>query len=216
MKSLMCASLVVLSFAAGAQAQSDSQATFKKLKTLAGTWEGRVTTVPPSPEIDGKEMFVTFRVTSMGNTLIHEMTGEGRKDDPLTLFYLQDDKVTLTHYCDAGNRPRMIGSTTGPNQIDFEFLDVSGSTKYGNMQKAAFTFTDDTHHTEEWTFLLPGNKPVRARVELTRTGPAPVHHVFSASPSTATSDASACCPAAAHQHGAAATITTNGAVPKKE
>jgi hypothetical protein len=205
---MLCASLIALSLAAGAQAQSDPQATFKKLKTLAGTWEGRVSTVPPSPEIDGTQMYVTFRVTSMGNTLIHEMTGAGRKDDPLTLFYLEDGRVTLTHYCDAGNRPRMIGSTTAANQVDFDFLDVSGSTKYGNMQRAAFTFVDDTHHTEEWTFLLPGNKPVRARVELTRTGPAPVHN-----PSSASAEASACCPT--HEHGSATTITTSAEGPKR-
>ena len=72
----------LLSFTSVAFAQSDAQKSFDQLKALAGTWEGRVTTVPPEPEISGKTMQVTLRVTSMGNAIVHEMTGGGRPDDP--------------------------------------------------------------------------------------------------------------------------------------
>jgi hypothetical protein len=53
-------------------------------------------------------------------------------------------------------------------RIDFDFLDVSGSTQYGNMQHAAFTIIDADHHTEEWTFKLPGDKTMGGRMELHR------------------------------------------------
>src|SRR2546430_17077976 len=100
-------SVVLMSLSTAAFAQSDAQKSFDKLKALAGTWEGKVATVPPQPEIEGKLMQVTLRVTSMGNALMHEMTGGGRPDDPLTMFYLAGDRLLLTHYGDAGNRPRM-------------------------------------------------------------------------------------------------------------
>ena len=35
-------------------AQSDAQRSFDKMKTLAGSWEGHVTTVPQEPSIEGK------------------------------------------------------------------------------------------------------------------------------------------------------------------
>ena len=59
-------SVVLLSLCTMSFAQSDAQKSFDKLKTLAGAWEGQVTTVPPQAEIEGKSMQVTLRATSMG------------------------------------------------------------------------------------------------------------------------------------------------------
>jgi hypothetical protein len=79
-------------------------------------------------------MQATLRVTSMGNAMMHEMTGAGRPDDPITMLYLDGDRLLLTHYCDAGNRPRMVGTMSPDGKtVEFDFLDVAGSTKYGHM-----------------------------------------------------------------------------------
>jgi hypothetical protein len=153
-----------------ALAQSDAKQSFDKLKTLAGSWQGHVTTIPPKAEMEGKAMQVTLRVTSMGNALMHEMTGAGRPDDPITMLYLDGDRLLLTHYCDAGNRPRMVGKLSPDGKTaEFDFLDVAGNLEYGHMQHAKFTFVDADHHSEEWTYLQPGDKPVRARLDLERT-----------------------------------------------
>jgi len=170
MKSLRFAlSLVLISLFTVALAQSDAQKSFDKLKTLAGSWQGIVKTIPPEPDIEGKPMQVTLRVTSMGNALMHEATGAGRPDDPITMFYLDSDRLLLTHYCDAGNRPRMVGKLSPDGKtVEFDFLDVAGSTQYGHMHHGAFTFIDANHHTEDWTFMH-GDKPVHAHFDLTRT-----------------------------------------------
>jgi hypothetical protein len=170
MKSLrITLSLILISLATTLFAESDAPASFARLKTLAGTWEGPITTTPAEPAIEGKTMRVTLRVTSMGNALMHEMTTPARPDDPITLFYLDDDRVLLTHYCDAGNRPRMTGKMSGDGKtMEFAFLDLAGGTKYGHMHGAKFAFIDADHHVEEWTYMTPGDKPVLARVDLTR------------------------------------------------
>jgi hypothetical protein len=36
------------------------------------------------------------------------------------------------------------------------------------MHRAVFTFIDANHHTEDWTFMMPGDKPVRAHFDLQR------------------------------------------------
>jgi hypothetical protein len=150
--------------------QTPAQQSFSELKTLAGSWEGHITTTPRADEVEGKTMHVTLRVTSMGNAIVHEMTGAGRPDDPITMLYLDGDQVMLTHYCDAGNRPRMTGKLSPDGKtVEFDFLDIAGSTKYGHMQHAVFTAIDADHHTEEWTFMTPGDKPVRVRLDLERT-----------------------------------------------
>jgi len=84
------------------KSQSDAQKSFDQLKALSASWEGVVKTNPPTPEADGKHVQVTLRVTSMGNALLHEMKIEGRPDDPITMLYMDNDRLTLTHYCDAG------------------------------------------------------------------------------------------------------------------
>lgn len=148
---------------------TESQKSFEKLKALAGTWEGPVSTNLKKTPVDGKTMHVTLRVTSMGNALMHEMTSAERPDDPITMFYLDADNLTLTHYCDAGNRPRMLGKMSPDGKtLEFQFTDVAGSTEYGHMHGAMFTFIDDTHHTEDWTYMAPNGQPVHAHVELQR------------------------------------------------
>ncbi|MGA8489244.1 MAG: hypothetical protein WB711_02410 [Terriglobales bacterium] len=169
--------IAATAFAADAAAtQSDAQKSFDQLKTLAGSWEGRVTTVPPVADIEGSSVQVTLRVTSRGNALVHEMRAAGTPDDPtrndhpVTMFYLDSDRLLLTHYCDAGNRPRMVG-TISPDgkKVEFTFLDVAGGTQYGHMDHAVFTLIDANHHTEDWTYMQPGDKPMQGHMELQRT-----------------------------------------------
>jgi hypothetical protein len=160
--------LVLVAFSTVAVAQSDAQKSFDKMKTLAGTWEGQVTS--GSPEIENKHVKATLRVTSMGHTLMHEMTGEGRPDDPITMFVVDGDRLLLTHYCDANNRPRMVGRMSADGKtVEYDFLDVTGDLKYGHMQHALFTFIDADHHSEEWTFAGPGGEAGHAHMDLTRT-----------------------------------------------
>jgi hypothetical protein len=149
--------------------KSDAQKTFMKLKSLAGSWDG-VLSGTGTP-FDGTTMHFTLRVTSTGNALLHEMTGlPGRPDDPITMFYLDEDRLLLTHYCDAGNRPRMTGKASPDGKtLEFDLLDVAGSMEKGHMHHVAFTFIDADHHAEDWTFMMPGDKSIPAHFDLHRT-----------------------------------------------
>jgi hypothetical protein len=162
-------SLSAVAFAQSDAQRSDTQKSFDKLKTLAGSWEGRVATVPQAAEAEGKYALVSLRVTSMGNALMHEIKVEGRPDDPITMFYLDGGRLLLTHYCDAGNRPRMAGKVSPDGKtVEFDFVDVAGSTRYGHMHHASFTLIDANHHIEDWTWMDPEDKPTHARFELQR------------------------------------------------
>ena len=169
-------SVLLIAFSTVAFAQSNAQKSFDSLKALAGPWEGHVTTVPPMPGMSGNtDMQVTLRVTSKGNALVHEMKEAGKPDDPtrydhpVTMLYLDGDRLLLTHYCDAGNRPRMVArSSPDGKTVEFDFLDLSGGTQYGHMHHAVFTMIDANHHIEDWTYMTPGDKPVRAHFDLAR------------------------------------------------
>ena len=150
-------------------APSEAQKSFEKLKTLAGSWVGQLTTVPQEPTVEGKFAQFSLRVTSLGNAFVHELSLSGRPDHPITMFYLDGDRLLLTHYCDAGNRPRMVSKVSPDGKtLEFDFLDLSGSNQYGHMHHAVFTFIDANHHIEDWTYMMPGDKPVRAHLDLKR------------------------------------------------
>ena len=141
--------------------QSDAQKAFEKLKTLAGSWEGSIMGMPVQ---------VTIRVTSSGNAILHEGTSSGMKDNPITMLYVDSDRLLLTHYCDSGNRPRMQGKLSPDGKtVTFDFLDVSGNAQRFLMHDAAFTLIDANHHIEEWTYIVSGKPPIRGRAEFQRT-----------------------------------------------
>lgn len=156
--------------------KSGAQVSFDTLKVLAGEWEGAVTLDPPMPQMsDGKPLHVSMRVTSRGNALVHELQEAGtpldpaKYDHPVTMLYLDGDQLTLVHYCDAGNRPRMTGRVSPDGgKVEFDLVDVSGSTKYGHMHHAVFTPIDANHHVEDWTYMMPGDKPMHAHFDLQR------------------------------------------------
>jgi hypothetical protein len=169
-------SLVLLSLSTLTFAQSDAQKSFDKLKTLTGSWKGPVATFPKADDIpEGTITQVSLRTTSRGNSIVHEMYDSSKPDDPtkndhpVTMFYLDNDRLLLTHYCDAGNRPRMMARTSPDGKtVEFDFVDVAGSTEYGHMHHAVFTIIDANHHTEDWTYMMPGDKPMRAHFDLQR------------------------------------------------
>lgn len=178
MKSLrFVISVFVLGCATLAFAQSDAQKSFDLLKTLAGEWEGPVTIDPPQPQWEGsnKPLHVSMRVTSRGHVIVHELQEAGtpldpaKYDHPVTMFYLDGDRLTLVHYCDAGNRPRMTARVSPDGKkIEFDFVDLSGDNKFGHMHHAVFTAIDGNHHIEDWTYMMPGDKAIHAHFDLKR------------------------------------------------
>jgi hypothetical protein len=152
---------------------SEAQKSFTTLKSLAGEWEGLVT-VPDMPAMKGPaKIHATLRVTSRGHTLVHEFQEAGtpldatKYDHPVTMFYLDSDQLTLVHYCDAGNRPRMTGKMSPDGKtLEFELKDISGSTAQ-HMHHSVITLIDADHHTEDWTFMM-NDKPIHAHFDLHR------------------------------------------------
>jgi hypothetical protein len=171
----LCAGVLILSHPARAQApsspgqgtkpaESASQASFRALKGLVGTWAGAVTTDPPNPEIQGP-IQVTMRVASGGSVLEHEIAPGGVPEP--TMIYLEGHRLTLVHYCEAGNRPRLVArNSPDEKRVEFDFVDISGSAEPTYLRQFVFTLITADHHTEDWTFILPGEKRLHAHFDL--------------------------------------------------
>jgi hypothetical protein len=173
-----------LSAPAGSQTEAgDSKKQFTLLKGLAGLWSGTMQASSadlPADSLPNKgKPFATevrIHVTSLGNAILHEGHDPERPDDPsrsshpITVFYLEGDRLVLTHYCDMGNRPRMAaGKSADGNTVPFDLVDLSGPKVPGYMNRMVFTQVDGNHHTEDWMALVaPGEKPVKFHMELHR------------------------------------------------
>jgi hypothetical protein len=178
---VLCTGVLSLSHLASAQApspgqdsksaESASQVSFDVLKRLAGSWTGTVRTVPPNPEIDGP-IQVTMRVASRGSVLVHEIAPGGLPEP--TMIYLEGGRMTLVHYCEAGNRPRLVARKSADEKtVEFDFVDISGSTEPAYLQHFRFTVINADQHTEDWKFMLPGGKTLDAHFDLKRVGESP-------------------------------------------
>jgi len=160
MKLVRSALLLILALATTtALAQSDAQKSFDRLKSLAGSWQGK--------DQSSRSVQVSYRVTSGGSALMSEIQSE---EDMITMFHLDGDRLLMTHYCGAGNQPRMKATASPDGKtITFEFLDATNlaSPQAGHMHRVVFTMIDANHHTEEWTFLDNG-KEVKEVFDLQR------------------------------------------------
>ena len=89
----------------------------------------------------------------------------------LTLYHQDGDALLLTHYCAAGNQPRMICHPGAkPDQFVFEFLDATNmkSLQDHHMHSVTITIIDDHHLRAEWQAYRDG-KPLKAtRFDLVR------------------------------------------------
>lgn len=110
-KRICLAAVLTLSQTATAQTPPlDGRTGFDRLKRLTGSW---------SMSGGGSRGVTTYRVTDTGKTLIQDEAGQ------LTIFTLDGDKLTLTHYCARGNQPRMRLETLSDSKITFTMYDIT-------------------------------------------------------------------------------------------
>jgi hypothetical protein len=138
---------------------SDAQTSFEKLKALQGTWTGKAM---------GQDVQVSFRVTSGGSAVLSEIHAEGNM---ITMFHLDGDRLLMTHYCGAGNQPRMTGTMSPDGKtITFNFLDATNllGTQPGHMERLVLTMLDKDHHTEAWEFKAKDGQKQQELFDLQR------------------------------------------------
>ena len=127
-------------------AQQPAAVAFDKLKALAGDWI----------DVDGSfgmkdQVAVTYRVTG-GGTSVVETLFAGTPHEMTTVYYKDGTNVALTHYCAAGNQPRMRATTTDGSALDFAFdggtnLDPA---KDGHMHAGRIEFLGPDRVKAQW------------------------------------------------------------------
>ena len=179
MKRIVVLSCVTLLFVAGAvlaasapeekakaaAAKPQPPSKLDPIKKLAGDWV----------EIgeDGKptgKVVSTYRVTAGGSAVEETLFG-GTPHEMITLYHLDGDDLVLTHYCVAGNQPRMKAEKqTDPNKLVFN-CDGGTNLKSENdehMHHATLVFKDENHIQSEWLEYKDGKQVMNASFNLVR------------------------------------------------
>jgi len=131
------------------RAQYSASDGYEKLKSLEGEWTG----IGPND----LQLSVTYQIVSGGQAVIETRVPVG-EPSMVTVFHLDGDSLMMTHYCSAGNQPRMRTTVLSKNIIDFTKVDVTNlaSASEGHMQGLRFEFEDDMHFRQLWTWRQDG------------------------------------------------------------
>lgn len=143
--------LVLIALGATAFSQTDAQKAFQSIKNMPGSWEGK--------SLDDRPLRVDFKITAGGSAVLSEIVVPN--EDMVSLIHMDGSRLLLTHYCAAGNQPRMQASVSPDGKIiTFNYVDATNlsAPDAGHMQKMVLTLVDDNHHTEEWTFVDHGKE----------------------------------------------------------
>ena len=90
------------------------------------------------------------------------------------MYHMDGDRLLLTHYCEAGNQPRLVASSIedGARTVTFTFLDATNlpSRDHGHMDKAILRFLDDDHFSSRWTWYQDGEETWMEEIVYERKG----------------------------------------------
>jgi hypothetical protein len=157
--------LVPILLTPSAHAESDARASppsaeearqvFDNLRALEGSWSASSTR--------GWQGENELRVLARGSVVA---AATGFPDAPThsmqTMIHLDGDRLLLTHYCEAGNQPRLVLSEVSDDgsRAVFTFLDATNlpSRDHGHMDRAVYRFVDGDAFTSRWTWYAEGRE----------------------------------------------------------
>ena len=136
-----------------------------RFRALAGEWVSLDENAKPTDQVAS-----VYRVTAAGSAVV-ETLFPGTPHEMVTVYHMDGDTLMLTHYCAAGNQPRMraeAGPT--PDTLVFRFAGVTNMASENDMHmhQATIRFVDEDHLDAEWLSWENGRPGETARFHLVR------------------------------------------------
>jgi hypothetical protein len=108
--------LGALAMAASTSAADPGQASWDKLKSLVGDWQGSYS--------DGTSATVSYRLVSSG-TAVMETLESSDSSQMVSVYHRDGMSVLMTHYCSLGNQSRMRNNGLEGGKVAFAFVDAT-------------------------------------------------------------------------------------------
>ncbi len=140
--------------------------TLDRLKALVGEWE---------IVVEGKPaLAVVVKVTSNGS-VVHETMFPGSAHEMVNIYHQNGDELICTHYCAAGNQPRMRCTSVAPDgSMRFTFKDVTNLKvpDQEHMGEVVLAFDGQDGYTQRWWSVQQGQrKGEHVTIEMRRRVP---------------------------------------------
>ncbi len=154
---------------AGPTAAADDKSVMDKLAKLQGDW---IMLDENGAETD--MIGSTFRLTAAGSALVEVMApGSPEGFEMVNMYHADGDRVLMTHYCAAGNQPRMVVKATDDDNrlvLQFESVTNLASPDANHMHHAEYIFHGDDRLTTLWWSMQDGkvNEDEHVTIELKR------------------------------------------------
>jgi hypothetical protein len=132
-----------------------------RLKTLVGEWEA---------DTNMGKAHISYELIAGGTSLV-ERESSDRMPVMETVYYLDGDRLLLTHYCMTGNQPRMEARAFNPEtgEVAFEFLDATNlKAGGGHMHNVKIRVADREHLSTAWEFYENGQRKMAETAQYTR------------------------------------------------
>lgn len=127
---------------------------FERMKTLVGTWTGK-TDVGEGPV----EITLQYRLLA-GGSVLEERCFAGTPKEMVSMYYDQNGKLAMTHYCVFGNRPGMLLKSSDPKTIKLDFDATCGidPQKESHMHGISISFDDADTITTTCKAMMDGKE----------------------------------------------------------
>lgn len=153
----------------GQENQQVPASEYAQLKRLAGRWEGTVSEMGAAQTQPAQ---VEYRLTSGGSALV-ETLFPGTDHEMTSVYYEQDGKPAMTHYCMLQNRPQLSLVSAAPGRLEFSLAASSGITENErHMHQLVITWKDADHITQAWTSYKDEKPEGMTTITLSRLIPA--------------------------------------------
>ena len=140
---------------AGGNAAAEGESLMEKLKGLEGDW----TMLDENGEDTGV-IGSTFRISSGGSVLVEVMAPDSPDGHEMfNMYHADGERVLMTHYCAAGNQPRLeVIATDEGNRLELRFESITNlaSPDTGHMHQAEYIFHGDDRLTTRWQSMQDG------------------------------------------------------------
>ncbi len=144
---VLAAAIGLLAVAPAPAASPDQAAIYEQLKSLAGTWTGRM-----DDPLAGPPVTVRYQVASNGKSVV-EFQNPGASFEMATVYYLANGKLHATHYCAAGNQPAFRLDSNSTSEL--VLLEFDGGTgfdpdKDGHVHQGEIRFISPDRIEHRW------------------------------------------------------------------
>lgn len=121
----------------------------ERVKKLDGTWE--------MTDEKGQKSTLVFKTISNGSA-VREIMFPDSPHEMTNMYHMDGATLVVTHYCAAGNQPRMRATHADGNAIHFTFDSITNmaASDEGYMGEMTLVFSDTDHLTQRWKYFEGG------------------------------------------------------------